>query len=119
MVGVGNLGVRGSGVRGGRGGVWNDIIKVGEELERLGLEFGLSFVGEVGNEGDIRFWVDRWVGGVRLCDRFPRLYHLEGGDRWRWELHESGEFTVKELTKMVEEKILEVNNGGGAMIWNK
>ncbi|GKF86784.1 hypothetical protein Tco_0254611, partial [Tanacetum coccineum] len=83
--------------------------------------------------------VDRWVGGVRLCDRFPRLYHLdrrkedlvvEKGkwvevimfdirDRWRWELHESGEFTVKELTKMVEEKILEVNNGGGAMIWNK
>jgi hypothetical protein len=41
-------------------------------------------------------------------------------DRWRWALHESGEFTVKELTKMVEEKILDVdNNGGVATIWNK
>ncbi|GKC47715.1 hypothetical protein Tco_1065437, partial [Tanacetum coccineum] len=89
----------------------------------------------------IRFWIDKWVGGVRLCDRFPRLYHLdrrnegrvaekgnwvdgawnwkwdwvrilEEGDRWGWALHESGDFTVKELTKLVEEKILDVNNEG-------
>ncbi|GJX92002.1 putative RNA-directed DNA polymerase [Tanacetum coccineum] len=31
----------------------------------------------VGNGNDIRFWVDKWVGGVRLCDKFPRLYHLD------------------------------------------
>ncbi|GJW28722.1 reverse transcriptase domain, reverse transcriptase zinc-binding domain protein [Tanacetum coccineum] len=41
------------------------------------------------------------------------------GDRWRWSLHESGEFTVKELTKMVEEKILNFDIGGDATIWNK
>ncbi|GJU25984.1 transposon TX1 [Tanacetum coccineum] len=40
-------------------------------------------------------------------------------DRWRWALHESGEFTVKELTKMVEEKILNVDTGVDATIWNK
>ncbi|GKB81412.1 hypothetical protein Tco_0948307, partial [Tanacetum coccineum] len=58
------------------------------------------------------------VGGVRLCDRFPRLYNLDRKkegmvvaewnwvdgawcwkDRWRWTLHKSGDFTVKELTK--------------------
>ncbi|GJS97287.1 retrovirus-related pol polyprotein from transposon TNT 1-94 [Tanacetum coccineum] len=40
-------------------------------------------------------------------------------DRWRWALHESGDFTVKELTKLVEEKILDVNNEGDSTIWNK
>ncbi|GKE58133.1 ribonuclease H-like domain-containing protein, partial [Tanacetum coccineum] len=31
----------------------------------------------VWNGNDIRFWVDIWVGRVRLCDLFPRLYHLD------------------------------------------
>ncbi|GJX49578.1 calmodulin-binding receptor-like cytoplasmic kinase 3 [Tanacetum coccineum] len=31
----------------------------------------------VGNGNDIRFWADKWVGEVRLCDKFPRLYHLD------------------------------------------
>ncbi|GKC11932.1 hypothetical protein Tco_1008714 [Tanacetum coccineum] len=39
-------------------------------------------------------------------------------DRWRWTSHESRDFTVKELTKAVEEKILGVDNGGDATIWN-
>ncbi|GKD74139.1 hypothetical protein Tco_1332421 [Tanacetum coccineum] len=152
-------------------GVWRDIVRVGEgDLDGLGLYICSSFVGEVRNGGNIRFWIDRWVGGVRLCDRFPTLYHLdrrkEGKaaekriwvdgvwywewewvwelrgrvckeyedlqsllqnvvimfdyrERWRWTIHESRDFTVKELTKVVEEKILDVNNGGDATIWNK
>ncbi|PWA59008.1 hypothetical protein CTI12_AA193110 [Artemisia annua] len=45
--------------------------------------------------------------------------NVQSRDRWRWTLHESGDFTVKELTKLVEEKILDVNNGGDTTIWNK
>ncbi|GJR73861.1 reverse transcriptase domain, reverse transcriptase zinc-binding domain protein [Tanacetum coccineum] len=167
----GGLGMgMGWGVCSGGVGVWRDIVRVGEDLEGLGLDFSSSFVGEVGNEHGVRFWIDKWVGRVRLCERFPRLYHLdrrkegrvaEKGnwvdgawywewdwvrdirgrvrnefedlqnilqnvvltfdcrDRWRWTLHESGDFTVKELTKLVEEKILDVNIEGDATIWNK
>ncbi|GJZ16190.1 reverse transcriptase domain, reverse transcriptase zinc-binding domain protein [Tanacetum coccineum] len=104
--------------------------KVGEDLGGLGIDFSSSFVGDVGNGCDIRFWIDRWVGGERLCDRFSRLYHLDRRkevrlrikensvvtvdckDCWMWSLHDSGEFTVKELSKLVEEKSLIARNGG-------
>ncbi|GJV23438.1 putative RNA-directed DNA polymerase, eukaryota, reverse transcriptase zinc-binding domain protein [Tanacetum coccineum] len=163
----GHSGGRGS-VRGG--GVWRDITRVGAELEGLGLEFVSSFVGVVRNGNDIRFWVDKWVGGVRLCDKFPRLYHLDGSkygkvaekgkwvdnnwcwewvwvrnfrrrvckdfeelqellhnvvikfdcrDSWRWTLKENGDFAVRELSKLVEEKTLSVDSGGESKIWNK
>ena len=59
------------------GGVWSDIVKVGEEIDGLGIEFSSSFKGVIGNGRDIRFWVDRWVDNSKLCDRFPRLYHLD------------------------------------------
>ncbi|GJT57198.1 reverse transcriptase domain, reverse transcriptase zinc-binding domain protein [Tanacetum coccineum] len=135
-----------------------------------GIEFVSSFVGEVGDGNDIRFWIDKWVGEVRLCDRFPRLYHLDRSkecrvaekgnwvdntwcwewdwvknlrgrvckdfeelqvllqnvvikldcrDRWRWTLQENGDFTVRDLTKLVEEKTISVGSGGEATIWNK
>ena len=124
----------------------------------------------MGDGRDIRFWVDRWVENGRLCDRFPRLYHLdrrketsvvERGewvdnrwvwvwdwvrnirgrvskeleeligvlqhvlisnncrDHWKWSLGEDGEFTVKELSRLIEEKILELDIGGQETIWNK
>ncbi|PWA95769.1 HIT-type Zinc finger family protein [Artemisia annua] len=103
---------------------------------------------------------DRWIGDSRLCDRFPRLFHLdrrpegrvadkgrwvEGVWTWEWEwfreprgrvsreleleglmgtygggsLMKMGGFTVKELTKMVEERILDVENAGEETIWLK
>ncbi|GJS75873.1 reverse transcriptase domain, reverse transcriptase zinc-binding domain protein [Tanacetum coccineum] len=124
----------------------------------------------VGNGNDIRFWVDKWVGEVRLCDKFPRLYHLDSSkdgkvaengkwvdnvwcwewvwvrnlrgrvckdfeklqkllhivvikfdckDSWRWTLKENGDFAVRELSKLVEEKALSVDSGGDSTIWNK
>ncbi|GJR85663.1 reverse transcriptase domain, reverse transcriptase zinc-binding domain protein [Tanacetum coccineum] len=152
------------------GGVWRDIITIGEELDRLGIEFSSSFEGVVGNGRDIRFWIDRWVGNTKLCDRFPRLYHLDRRkegcvadkgswantgwrwewdwvrnirgrvcsdfeellgvlqnivisidcrDKWRWTLNGDGDFSVKDLSRLVEEKILDVERGGQETIWNK
>ncbi|GKF38517.1 RNA-directed DNA polymerase, eukaryota, reverse transcriptase zinc-binding domain protein [Tanacetum coccineum] len=98
-------------VGGSGSGVWNDIVRVGEEIDGMGLEFTTSCIGELGDGRDIRFWVDRWVDNQRLCDRFPR-------DKWRWMLGEDGEFTVKELIRLVEEKILHVESGGQETVWN-
>ena len=40
-------------------------------------------------------------------------------DRWRWTLGEDGDFKVKELSRLVEEKIIQVESGGQATLWNK
>ncbi|GJX28635.1 reverse transcriptase domain, reverse transcriptase zinc-binding domain protein [Tanacetum coccineum] len=155
---------------GGGGGVWGDIVKIGEEIDGLGVDFTSFCVGVVGDGSDIRFWVNWWVDNGRLCDRFPRLYHLDGRkevsvmdrgfwddnrwvwewdwvrnirgrvckeledllgalqhvvvsnncrDQWRWSLDEDGEFTVKELSRLIEEKILLSNNGDQETLWNK
>ncbi|GKB69914.1 putative RNA-directed DNA polymerase [Tanacetum coccineum] len=72
----------------GGSGVWRDIVKV-----------SIGFSKKVGNVGDTSFWKDGWIGNVRLCDKFPRLCHLDRCkearviDRgewsegvWRWEM---------------------------------
>ncbi|GKD33802.1 RNA-directed DNA polymerase, eukaryota, reverse transcriptase zinc-binding domain protein, partial [Tanacetum coccineum] len=40
-------------------------------------------------------------------------------DKWMWTLGEDGEFTVKELARSVEEKILHMESGGQETLWNK
>ncbi|GJY89846.1 putative reverse transcriptase domain-containing protein [Tanacetum coccineum] len=40
-------------------------------------------------------------------------------DRWRWTLSEDGEFIMKELTRLVEERILNVDYDNQATLWNK
>ncbi|GKB93699.1 hypothetical protein Tco_0979836 [Tanacetum coccineum] len=40
------------------------------------------------------------------------------GDRWRWVLQESGDFTMIGLTKLVEEKLLNIDSGGEETTWN-
>ncbi|GJU52790.1 hypothetical protein Tco_1226504 [Tanacetum coccineum] len=64
-------------VRVSGGGVWSDIVRIGKEIDRMGLDFSSSCFEVFGDGKDIRFWVDRWVDNRRLCDRFPRLYHLD------------------------------------------
>nr|GEY79614.1 RNA-directed DNA polymerase, eukaryota, reverse transcriptase zinc-binding domain protein [Tanacetum cinerariifolium] len=96
-------GLGGNSLSGGRRvgvrGVWRNIVKVGEEMDEVGLEFSSLFVGELRDGREIRFWVDR--------------------DRWRWAQVEDGVFKVKELTRLVEERILHVESGGQETIWNK
>ncbi|GKA72770.1 hypothetical protein Tco_0778986 [Tanacetum coccineum] len=80
------------------GKVWGDIVKIGEEVYRVGVDFTSSCIGGLGDGRDIRFWIDRWVDNRRLCDRFLRLYHLDMrkevsvsdirgwvNNRWVWE----------------------------------
>ncbi|GKA84297.1 putative RNA-directed DNA polymerase, eukaryota, reverse transcriptase zinc-binding domain protein [Tanacetum coccineum] len=40
-------------------------------------------------------------------------------DRWRWTLCEDGEFKVKDLSRLIEEKILHVESGMQETLWNK
>ncbi|GKE09180.1 RNA-directed DNA polymerase, eukaryota, reverse transcriptase zinc-binding domain protein, partial [Tanacetum coccineum] len=40
-------------------------------------------------------------------------------DRWRWALDNDGDFTVKDLSSLIEEKILRSDNGGQETGWNK
>nr|GEX11086.1 reverse transcriptase domain, reverse transcriptase zinc-binding domain protein [Tanacetum cinerariifolium] len=42
----------------------------------------------------------------------------DGRDRWRWTLFEDGKFKVKDLARMIEEKILHVGSGAQQMVWN-
>ncbi|GJT35823.1 hypothetical protein Tco_0926242 [Tanacetum coccineum] len=112
---------------GGRG-VWLDIMRVGRDIDNLGIYFSSSFVRKVGDEAHISFWRDRWIDGGRLMDMFRRLFHLdrhkdevvadkgnwvEGMDSWKWLLANNGIFSIKALTKLIEEICINVGNNIG------
>ncbi|GKB99576.1 reverse transcriptase domain, reverse transcriptase zinc-binding domain protein [Tanacetum coccineum] len=87
----GGLGdVRGIGrvVKGGY--VRREIIRIGEDFEGLGIDFTSSLEGVVRNGREVWFWIDRWVGREKLCDRFSMLYHLDSrkdgrvADKGKW-----------------------------------
>ncbi|GJX98461.1 RNA-directed DNA polymerase, eukaryota, reverse transcriptase zinc-binding domain protein [Tanacetum coccineum] len=99
------------GALGGEGGrVWCDIVKSGEEIDGLGVEFTSLFVGMVRDGRDIR---------KKEISVVERGEWVDNRDRWKWSLSEDGEFTVKELSRLIEEKILVSDNGGQEMVWNK
>ena len=124
----GGLEVDGVGSRVGRSGLWRDIVKVGLDIEKVGIEFSSSFSKNLGDGGDTLFWEDRWVGGIRLRERFPRLFQLdrhkearvvdrgrwcEGVWRWEWDWvreprgRASGD--VVELTRLLQNVILSLD----------
>ncbi|GJW17533.1 hypothetical protein Tco_0024969 [Tanacetum coccineum] len=57
--------------------VRRDIIKLGRDIDAKGIEYTSSFFYNVRNGRDVSFWLDRWIGDFRLCDWFPRLFHLD------------------------------------------
>ncbi|GKC13209.1 hypothetical protein Tco_1009991 [Tanacetum coccineum] len=57
--------------------VWRNIIKVGNDLDKIGIHLSSSFEWEVGSGNAIMFWEDNWIGMGKLRDLFPRLYHLD------------------------------------------
>ncbi|GJS56701.1 hypothetical protein Tco_0651485 [Tanacetum coccineum] len=52
-----------------------------------------------------------------LLQKARVLQRLE--DRWRWMLHEGWNFTMKELSRLVEEKILRLESDTQKTLWNK
>jgi len=56
---------------------WGNIIKVGKEIDRMGVPFSDSFGKLVGDGADTKFWEDSWLDGGKLKDRFNILYLLE------------------------------------------
>ncbi|GKG48399.1 hypothetical protein Tco_0510284, partial [Tanacetum coccineum] len=41
------------------------------------------------------------------------------GDQWRWSLGGDRDFKVKDLSSLIEEKILPSDRGGQETLWNK
>ncbi|GJW95236.1 reverse transcriptase domain, reverse transcriptase zinc-binding domain protein [Tanacetum coccineum] len=74
-------------------------------------------------------WEWDWIRNIRgrVCKEFDDLMEVLQNvivsnncrDRWRWAQVEDGVFKVKELTRLVEEKILHVESGGQETISNK
>ncbi|GJU96848.1 reverse transcriptase domain, reverse transcriptase zinc-binding domain protein [Tanacetum coccineum] len=119
---------------------------IGEDIDGLGVDFTSSCVGVMGDGRDIRikevnvmdrgFWDDSrwvwewdWVRDIRgrvckeLEDLLGALQHVVVSnncrDRWRWSLDEDGKFTVKELSRLIEEKIILSDNRDQETPWNK
>ncbi|GJU01875.1 RNA-directed DNA polymerase, eukaryota, reverse transcriptase zinc-binding domain protein [Tanacetum coccineum] len=59
----------------------------------------------------------RWVNNEWQREWDWVMSH-SGRDRWRWMLQDNGELTVKVLTRLVEEKVLRVENGNQETLWN-
>ena len=76
-------------------------------------------------------WCWNWDWGRnirgRVCKELDDLVSLlrsvvvsiDCRDRWRWTLSDDGEFKVKELSSLVEDKILHVESGRQETLWNK
>ncbi|GKC77815.1 retrotransposon protein, putative, ty1-copia subclass [Tanacetum coccineum] len=69
--------------------LWRDIIISIDYIDGLDVPFSSSFSKKVSNGFDTRFWKDVCcIEGIRLMDKFPRLYALESNkdckvsDRW-------------------------------------
>ncbi|GKD29268.1 RNA-directed DNA polymerase, eukaryota, reverse transcriptase zinc-binding domain protein [Tanacetum coccineum] len=118
----------------------NSMIKEAVDKVSGGLE-----VDGVGSRvGRSRLWCDivkedRWVGDIRLRERFPRdprgraygdvveltnllqnvTLSLNCMDSWLWNLSEDGNFNVKDLAFMVYDICLHVGNTTQKTLWNK
>ncbi|GKA59431.1 putative RNA-directed DNA polymerase [Tanacetum coccineum] len=75
--------------------VWGNIVKVGRDLGKIGINLASTIKWEVGDGKAILFWDDTWVGGRRLRDQFPR-----------WKISDDGKFSVKVLRDLIDEKTL-------------
>ncbi|KAJ9560947.1 hypothetical protein OSB04_006107 [Centaurea solstitialis] len=60
-----------------KGSVWSNIIKVGRELDDVGVPFTNSFGLKLGSGENVSFWDDLWIPSGRLRDKYRRLYLLE------------------------------------------
>ncbi|XP_071728717.1 uncharacterized protein [Rutidosis leptorrhynchoides] len=70
-----------SGSRVGNGGFgyspWKDVIKIGKDMDKCDISFNNSLVRFIGENRDILFRDDTWVGEQCSKSKFPRLYKLD------------------------------------------
>ncbi|GJV17379.1 putative reverse transcriptase domain-containing protein [Tanacetum coccineum] len=106
------------------------IISCDSAIDDLGISFRNSFRLKIGNGEAILFWKDEWYKvGLRLMDKFPRLYALEVDqncflntrwrlvdgnwcichyDGWLWRLDSNNLFSVKKLSDIIDSRLLAV-----------
>ncbi|GJY79824.1 hypothetical protein Tco_0485625 [Tanacetum coccineum] len=114
-------------------GTWSSIIKVGKEIDRLGIEFTSSFGRKLGNGERFlgSYWVElvlglvantrgRSLGELEDCISLVRdqVPTRDGTDSWQWMLEDGG-FIVKVLKEMVDEKVLGSRSQVEGMKWCK
>nr|GEX46885.1 protein kinase-like domain, beta-lactamase/transpeptidase-like protein [Tanacetum cinerariifolium] len=102
---------RASGRGGSGGGVWNDIVRICEEIDGTRVDFIASFIEEIG--GRMVMWGIKGRGLMR-CSVGNGI-----GLEALGMLDKDGEFTVRKLSRFMDEKILHVESGGQETIWNK
>ncbi|XP_071727214.1 uncharacterized protein [Rutidosis leptorrhynchoides] len=61
----------------GKGNVWPNILRAGTAIDKTELQFGTSFIKQIGDGSRTCFWEDTWLIEGTLKDKFKRLYHLE------------------------------------------
>ncbi|GJX67817.1 reverse transcriptase domain, reverse transcriptase zinc-binding domain protein [Tanacetum coccineum] len=107
--------------------------------QRLCDRFSRLFYLDRSKEGSVRdkgtwengmwFWKWDWGRNIRgrVCNKLDDLVCVLQNvvvsknckDRWKWTLFDGGVFKVKDLTCLIEDKILHVESGGQETLWNK
>ncbi|XP_071734921.1 uncharacterized protein [Rutidosis leptorrhynchoides] len=60
-----------------RNTTWLNIVKVGEYIDSLNINFRNSFFKKIGDGRSTSFWNDPWLISEPLKDKFPRLARLD------------------------------------------
>ncbi|XP_071709283.1 uncharacterized mitochondrial protein AtMg00310-like [Rutidosis leptorrhynchoides] len=57
--------------------IWSNIIKTGDDINLLGIDFSKSISRSIGNGNNTHFWEDSWLLDVPLREKFKILVRLE------------------------------------------
>nr|GEV01965.1 RNA-directed DNA polymerase, eukaryota [Tanacetum cinerariifolium]GEV02301.1 RNA-directed DNA polymerase, eukaryota [Tanacetum cinerariifolium] len=60
-----------------RSSLWRTITSEFSVLKAQGVDLLSRCLKRVGNGLSTQFWYDPWIGNVKLCNEFPRLFALE------------------------------------------
>lgn len=63
--------------------MWGNILRVGRVLEKISVPFAGSFGKVIENGLGSWFWLDKWVGNYRLCDKSLNSFILKAKKRVR------------------------------------
>ena len=58
-------------------GIWYSIVNIISNLDGIGIGFSSVFDFQVGDGGNILFWLDDWLGSGALACKFPEIFDLD------------------------------------------